>query len=311
MKLLIFYLTDNRRHFTFPHYINLLKDSKYKNDWKFLVLTHTGDTQYYETVLHNTGIQFETLNVPADNNYMVKVHSAVAHAERHNIPYMMKCDNDIFLHSNTLDTMIENLPMLEDGKHLTLGPILSSGIPSVEYFVNDFLPDDEKKTLENMYLKTSFYNRDGASYEHLNAYTHGAKTWEPSLFFNAVKTMGHHYKGVHPIRFSYDANKYLNDCILHKKEAFFNQSASGIFADNTSPYLCDSIFCIKRETYKTIINDGSLFVDPFDEVPLNKYAWANGMSHLFVKGGYAIHITYNWNNDIIHYEREFCTQLFH
>lgn len=310
MKLLIFYLTDNRRHFTFPHYVNLLKDSKYKDEWKLLVLTHTGDNSYYENILHNKGIHFQTLNVPADNNYMVKVHNAIAYAEHNNIPYMMKCDNDIFLHSNTLDTMIENLHMLENSKYLTLGPILSSGIPSVEYFVNDFLVDDEKKVLENMYLKTTFYNRDGASYEYLNACTRHAQSWEPSVFFNGVKNMSHHYKGIHPIRLNYDANKYLNECILHRKDAFFNQSASGIFEDNTSPYLCDSIFCIKRETYKTIINDSSLFVDPFDEVPLNKYAWKNGMSHLFVKGGYAIHITYNWNNDILDYEKWFCGRLF-
>ena len=30
------------------------------------------------------------------------------------------------------------------------------------------------------------------------------------------------------------------------------------------------------------------------------------MSHAFIDNSFAIHITYNWNNNIIEYEKEFC-----
>ena len=51
MKLLINYLTDYRRHYTFPHFINLLNISNRKNDWILLVLTNSNDTKFYEDEL--------------------------------------------------------------------------------------------------------------------------------------------------------------------------------------------------------------------------------------------------------------------
>jgi hypothetical protein len=43
---------------------------------------------------------------------------------------------------------------------------------------------------------------------------------------------------------------------------------------------------------------------------VNKYAWQNNMNHLFVKNGYAIHMYYNWKNNHIAYENEFCKRFF-
>ena len=40
MQLLIFYLTDDRRHFTFPKFIEMLNSSLKKDQWKLLILTH-------------------------------------------------------------------------------------------------------------------------------------------------------------------------------------------------------------------------------------------------------------------------------
>ena len=310
MKLLIFYLTDCNRHYTFPHFIELLNKSNKKNKWKLMILTHTGDNYFYNTFLHDKNINYDILNVSPHNNYMTKVHLATTYAENNNIPYMMKCDNDVFLHSSTLDYMIDNLDILNNNEILTLGPILSSGIPGVEYFTEKFLSYDHKIILEKMYLNTSFYNRDGAIYENLNKYTINSQLWNKSDFFNEVKNMNHHYKGIHHIRFNYAANIYLNNCIIKNKDNFFEQNPNGIIIDNVSPYLCDTIFCIKTNIYKNIINDNSLFVDAYDEVPLNKYAWNNKMSHAFIDNSFAIHITYNWNNNIIEYEKEFCNNLF-
>ena len=122
--------------------------------------------------------------------------------------------------------------------------------------------------------------------------------------------MNHHYKGVHPIRINYEAIDYLNKCILNNKGKFFNTQPTSLILNDSSPYLCDSIFCIRTDTYKKIIYDGSLFVDRYDEVPLNKYAWNKSMNHVFVENGFAIHILYNWYNNIFEYEREFTNQLF-
>jgi hypothetical protein len=308
--LTIFYLTDNSRHFTFDYFVKLLNFSKTKDKWGLLVLTHTFDQDFYHSILQHTNITYNILNVPHENNYMTKVRNAIHYAKQNNHNYMMKCDNDIFITPQTLDYIVENLNLLDDPKNLTIGPTLSSGIPSVEYFIEKFVTPEQKNHIESLFLKSQFYDRDGASYTYLNSHTIGSLNWNKTAFFKDVKNMDHHYKGVHPIRINYEAIDYLNNCILENKQGFFTSMPTGIIKDDISPYLCDSIFCIKTDIYEKIINDSSLFVDGYDEVPLNKYAWNNGCSHLFVENGFAIHILYNWFSDLHSYEMNFCNKLF-
>lgn len=310
MKLLIFYLTNNNRHHTFPHFVKLLDTSAKKDDWELMVLTDSNDAEFYDQYLKNTGVHHSIHHISGYNNYMDKVRFATQYAEEKNIPYMMKCDNDIFFNAATLDYMVANLGLLDSGKFLTLGPTLSSGIPSVENFTRSYLFGYERATVEKMFLNTQFYDRDGASYAFLNEHTIGADTWDSAKFFTAVRSMNHHYKGIHPIRINMEAINYVNQCILQNKSKFFQSAPSGVIEDTEAPYLCDSVFCIRRDVYKQIIHDSSLFVDAYDEVPLNKYAWQHGMGHLFVENGFGIHILYNWFSNLHDYERQFCNQLF-
>jgi len=288
----------------------MLNESKYKNLWKLMVLTHTDDNDFYDSNLNKFDMNYLILNVPEHNNYMYKVHVANNFAEQHQIQYMMKCDNDIFLKAESLDYIIDNLHLLENSNHLTIGPVLSSGIPGIEYFKEQFLDPVANETLNNMFLKTNFYNRDGATYDFLNEHTINATKWNKDDFFESVKSMDHYYKGIHPIRINEESLQYLNEYIIENKSKFFEKTNMSIINNDKSPYLCNSIYCIKTDTYKKIINDTSLFVDSFDEVPLNKYSWINNMNHLFVKNGFAIHMYYNWKNNHLNYESNFCNKFF-
>ena len=310
MKLVLFYLTSNSRHYTFSHFIKLLDQSKKKDDWELLVLTHSADQEFYANNLNNATIKSTIINVPSHNNYMIKVKVAIEFAEKNNTPYLMKCDNDTFINSQTLDYMINNLSILDGKEYLTLGPTLSSGIPGVEYFMDQYLTESDKDELKKIFIKSQFYNRDGAIYTNLNEHTIGSESWNKDNFFNSVKQMNHHYKGVHPIRVNYEAIDYLNKCILNNKEKFFNTQPTSLILNDLSPYLCDTIFCIRTDTYKKIIYDTSLFVDDYDEVPLNKYAWRESMKHVFVENGFAIHMLYNWYNNLSEYEMNFTSKLF-
>jgi hypothetical protein len=310
MKLAIHYLTDACREYTFPHYINMLNASTKKNEWILVILTHSNNEYFYENELKNLDINYKIINVPPHNNYLTKVNVALQFANENNIPYMMKCDNDIFLKSQTLDYMIDNLYLLDNSTHLTIGPVLTSGIPGIEYFCDNFLDSEAQITIKKIFLKSSFYNRDGAVYTSLNKHTLESSEWNKTEFFNSVKNLDHHYKGLHPIRINDESIIFLNDYIIKNKDRFLKEYELDIIKDDDSPYLCNSIFCIKTETYNKIILDNTLYVDPFDEVPLNKYAWKHNMNHLFVKNGFAIHMYYNWSANHIQREIEFCNRFF-
>jgi hypothetical protein len=310
MQLLIFYLTDNRRQFTFSKFIEMINSSFKKDQWKLLILTHTHDENFYIENLKKYNMNYHVTNVEPDNNYLRKTVFASKYAKNNNIPYVMKCDNDIFLKAQTLDFMIENLSLLENSTNLTIGPVLTSGIPGVELFKEQFLDNESKKIIENLFLQTQFYNRDGATYDFLNKHTINATEWKKDDFFESVKAMNHHYKGIHPIRINEGSLQFLNNYIIKNKDRFLQNNDLSIIDNVNSPYLCNSIFCIKTDTYINILTDNSLYVDSFDEVPLNKYAWKNNMKHLFVKNGFAIHMYYNWKNNHIEYEKDFCNKFF-
>ncbi len=293
MKLVIFYLTNADRHFTFKPFINFLEESKCKADWELLVLTHDNDNDFYSSSLKDTNINYSVHNFHPHNNYLVKANFAAKYATEKGIPYMMKCDNDLFFRGITLDYMINNLELLDNPENLTLGPCLSSGIPCVEYFMEDYLNEEQRETLKSKFLETEFQDIWGASYTHHNKFTKQADSWDGHAFFKDVRKNNHHYKGIHPIRINLDAINYLNDQIILNKQPFYESVPSGIIRDSTSPYLCNSVYCIKTSTYNTILNDNSLFVDCYDEVPLNKYAWKTNAAHLFVRNGYGIHMHYN------------------
>lgn len=310
MELLVFYLTSNGRHYTFPHFVKMINDSAKKNQWKLLILTHDNDDSFYINELKNYQINYDIAHVNPNGNYLAKVNYAADYAEQHNIPFVMKCDNDVFIKSQTLDFMIDNLHLLENPNHLTLGPVLTSGIPGIEYFKHQFLDIETQTKLEQFFLKTNMYNNCGATYDFLNKHTLDAKEWNYKAFFDSVKTMNHHYKGVHPIRFNTESLQFLNEYIINNKHRFLQNADLSIIDDDTSPYLCNSIFCIKTDTYKKILATKTLYVDDFDEVPVNKFAWQNNMNHLFVKNGFAIHMYYNWTHNHQSYEQDFCNKFF-
>jgi len=312
MKLLIFYLTDDRRHFTFPYFIEMLNNSSKKDQWKLLILTHANDTDFYINEINkNSNIQYETFNVVPENNYLRKVKYAGSYAEENGFPYMMKCDNDIFIKAETLDYMIDNLTLLENSNYLTVGPVLTSGIPGIEYFKEQFLDAESQKKLDSLFLKTVFKDDYcGANYAFLNKNTIESSEWKKNEFFENVKSMNHYYKGIHPIRVNEEALQFLNNYIIKNKERFLEKYKLDVIYNDNSPYLCNSVFCIKTDTYKKIVEDNTLYVDDFEEVPLNKYCWNNNMNHLFIQNGFAIHMYYNWKNNHIEYEKQFCNNFF-
>ena len=45
--------------------------------------------------------------------------------------------------------------------------------------------------MDNFFLKTFMYNRDGVNYEVLNKYTLEMDKWDKGLFFEGVKNINH------------------------------------------------------------------------------------------------------------------------
>jgi hypothetical protein len=189
------------------------------------------------------------------------------------------------------DYMIDNVNILDDDKNVFFAPLISNGIPSVELFIRDFCSKEEQEELYNIFENTPIPNLWGANYSHLN-HPKLKEKWDEELFYDLVKQINHYYKGIHPVRISFKAQMRLAEIIVNNLEKFFSKQDYSLEILKR-PYFCNSIYFIKTQVWKNIVNDNSLMCDGFDEVPLNQYKDRHDLNMVFVKNGYCVHMAYN------------------
>ena len=218
------------------------------------------------------------------NNYLNKINSFLETA----CEYSCSMDDDIMLSTELWDYMIDNINILDDEDNLFLAPIISNGIPSIELFINDFCDEDFTEKMHNLFINTNIPNLWGANYEHLNV---DRDVWDMD-YFESVKKINHHYKGIHPIRISVTGQEMVANYVCDNFDNFL--SKNDYYLEKFKyPYFCNSFYFIKTSVWKKIIEDKSLFRDPYDEVPLNIYRESNDLNMVFVRNGFCLHMAYN------------------
>jgi hypothetical protein len=277
--------------------LDILKKIKKENKEKLkliLQITLWGDVtnekerwlNKYEELLNNdidTEIFFYNYT-PTD--YLNKIEFAVKSEHE----YSVSMDEDVFISNYLWDYMIENVDILNNDEILFLSPTISNGIPSVDLFIDDFIDDQNiKNDFYNMFKNTFIPNMWGADYNTLNT---NSNKWDSEQYYNNLNKINHHYKGIHPIRISYEQNYKLMEVIVNNIDKILNKQIYSIYK-LIRPYYCNSFYFIKTNVWKQIINDKSLFRDVFDEVPLNLYKDKHNLKMGFVKNGFCIHMTYN------------------
>jgi hypothetical protein len=309
-KVCIFFLTGDQRFEVFPVIIEQLSQIKNINNIQLLLLTNVNDSiDKYKNILDKTQISYGIESFSLDDNYMKKVNFALDYANRNNIPYLMKHDNDIICPTYLYDFLFDNTETLEDEKNLLLTPTLTSGIPTVEQFLYDFCSNEEQQEMHSLFLQYRFEQTWGVDYSHLNKHTINESAWKAHEFFQSVKQGPYFYKGVHPIRLYDKAIYRLNELVLKKKDNILKRGDASFVYDSVSPYFCNSIFLIKTDTYTTIVKSKHLYVDPYDEVPLNRYRDINQMNVVYTQNAAAIHIIYNSIPKHDLHEKEFMRKI--
>jgi len=305
----IMYLTSNDRHQTFKHTVKALSESAHVDRIHLLVLTHHDDAAFYGDCLKDGHVSHTVKTFDRDNNYMNKIHYTIDFAEKGGIPYILKHDNDIIMGSSVYDHIFEQKTILQDESRLVLTPTLTSGIPTCDMFIEDYLSTDEKAYMHGLFKQHSFGSVWGVDYTSLNAHTTGASEWNSAAFYEGVRAIPHYYKGIHPVRVNEKALVELNKLVIKYKSKILEHDSYTLYDDRTSPYFCDSIFCIRTDVYKKIVNANELFVDSFDEVPLNRWRCNNNQSIVVIRHGTAIHFMYNCIQNYLEYEASFVNMI--
>lgn len=283
-------LAHSSDRFTFTSKaLDFLKEIKNENKKKIqiVIVATDGIQRWIEKVqeINQHGIDCNLLTIPNSyDNYLLKIKSIC----ETKCEYSCSMDDDILISNYLWDYIIENIDILKDDSNLFLAPLISNGIPSVDFFIEDFFEEDSKKEIKDIFIRTKIDNYWGVDYSCLNKHR---EEWNTN-YYEDVKKINHYYKGIHPVRISVDAHKKIaeNICSNYKRMILPNDYK---IEKHQLPYFCNSFYFIKTSTWKKIIHDESLFRDPFDEVPLNLYKDSNNLNMLFIRNGFCLHMAYN------------------
>jgi hypothetical protein len=204
--------------------------------------------------------------------------------------YIIKCDEDIFITTDGWNKYLYDVKKIDWNNTGCYAPIINSGIPSVEFFIDLFMGEQDKVFFRTEFSKDQIPNLWGVNYNHLK-YT----PEDYNLFFKQVNEIDHHYKGIHPLRVSmYLQNALLDYTLINSK--YKNVNFENNLFDIKAVYFCNSVFLMPTKFYKEAIEgmqSGKYIMDGFDEVGLNQYIKDVNKKITFNKNCVAIHPSYN------------------
>jgi hypothetical protein len=206
-------------------------------------------------------------------------------------PFVVKCDEDIYMSadcwSQYLDHILEGAA--KDG---VLAPLISSGIPTFELFVETFIPKHSRDLIASILRGYVLSTTQGSLYGQLD----GVYDFEnPDVFYRKVGDLCTPLKGVHPIRVSREAQELLLDAIL-RLSSWVEASARPILDFSKSPYFAVNVFSCSRTFFSEMAGrlfEGEYFNDNFDELAINQHLDYLGRPLFVAQGCVAIHPSYN------------------
>lgn len=264
--------------------------AKCKNrDFHFYLMSNQADQSHID--LLNTYLPNQSSVVSGfdpNNDYLNKVVFAINQPHK----YSVKMDEDCILLGESWDRFLSLMDQMTDSDLFCTGAI-SNGVPGCDFFIKNFIPH-ARNDLGDMFAKTKFIRMGTANYTLLNQeYPNG---WDSDKFYEEVWKINHYYMGIHPVRYNFDAAYRLNDYILADPIKNMTPINAEIIRDvNKYPYFCNSFFGIRTEDWRTIVSRMDLFVDPFEEVPINRYRHETNRNMVMDTGIPILHTMYNWS----------------
>ncbi len=281
-----------RRRYIKTNFLQLIElERSLKNEIQVNIVADNHFTNGISGIARNLNKSGVRTKLVFASNYLKKVEFA----SKVKTPLVAKIDEDIFLTTANWEKFLsDSFNFGLDNE--VLSPLISSGVPSVEYFIDNFLTNAESVSLREAFSKFVFIDAWGVDFSSLQAvYTKN----EFVTFFNAVSKLDHHYKGIHPIRFSSELQRNLVEIIKNSSTWLNPIHSKGFMLDTISPYFCNSFFVSSTKIYRMIfdgLTSGKYFTDGFEEVALNQYLNQNARPMYFNHGVAAIHPSY-WTAD--------------
>lgn len=266
-------------------------DNNYKKLFQIYIHAYRGlDMSAHIALCRSNGLNCRLISYTA-HDYLPKILTAVNSSSQ----YSMKIDEDIFINHHTLKYILDNISILNNDDVLAITPTLSTGIPTLEMFIEDVFTEEEKNRVYNMFSNTYIPNIWGADYSSLNG---NSTPWNPASYYERVSSIQHHFKGIHPLRVSSEIQNEMYNIISTKKSKIMDKQNYTTEVTKVV-YFCNSVFVIKTSVWKSIISDGTLYRDAYDEVPFNIYKDIHNKKLAIIRNANSLHPSYNTVGDYL------------
>lgn len=210
-----------------------------------------------------------------------------------NTPLILKLDEDVFLSSQAWEALLEAAISEGDSLEDLMSVALSTGIPTVENFIDNFLSVSQARRLRELFSQTMIPSMWGMDYEPLKG---TYRIGDPGYFWGRVQQLEGPYKGIHPVRVAALAQKELIQFILSDPSFLWNVDAGPRTVFSSEQYFCNSLYVTATSVLADLVNSvraGTVRFDGFDELPLNDLRRARGLRLNVLSGIPAVHPSYN------------------
>lgn len=264
-------------------------DEKFKKNLSIHVLNDFFNQQGLildiENKCRNSGLQFKNILLQNNSYFDKSVYMSSLDTE-----YIIKCDEDIFLTTDAWNKFFGNLVNIDWNQTGCYVPLITSGIPNVEDFINYFMDKETQKYFREEFSKVKIPNLWGADYSTLE---YDNLNYEG--FFGKVRGISHYYKGIHPLRVSLYLQNFLVDFLINN-ENWKKVNIENNLVDFNPVYFCNSVFLMPTSDYKDVIQGiikGEYVADGFDEVGLNQHIKKINKKFTMNINSVAAHPSYN------------------
>jgi len=204
--------------------------------------------------------------------------------------YIIKYDEDIFMTTHAWNNFLNDVDKVNWNETGCYAPLITSGIPGIEYFLDNFVDEENRIYFRDLFSEIKIENMWGATFENLKYNKNN-----PYNFFEQVRALEHYYKGIHPVRVSANLqNLLVNYVLAHdswKKSELYDNLLS-----IQPAYFCNSVYLMLKESYKQAYKGmmcQKYIMDGFDEVGLNQYVSDKNKNFVFNLNCVAVHPSYN------------------
>lgn len=294
-KIGIFIVAHKRSHFILSN-LRQLTEGIEPSRYHVFILT---DKYVKSSVLRELrGYRREkaiSLSIIRSNRYLNKIRLMA----NSNFELVIKCDEDLFLGSNAWASLLKASRNLADNTLDVLSPILSTGIPSVEIYLELHPDKNFASKIRREFEITTFENWwDGLiEYESLNG-KYQAKN--PENFFKHVGLLTHTRKGIHPVRVNAGVQSAIAQNSIENRWWKNFPVGGQIRLGGDYPYLCNSLYMTKTSYLKKMlenVDSGAIENDGYDELALNQQMDLDSRKIGFAMNAIGIHPSYNTVGD--------------